>query len=140
MKNEKIEAGLATFSELMGNDAAQHLRAAIDSDTVGSGLAELAAQYAFGSVWSRDGLDRKARSLVTVAVLIAQRQVDELKNHFRIGLNNGLSPAELEEAVIQTAPYCGFPAAAAAAGALVEVLREKGLDSRSATASERGLV
>lgn|SRR5512139_1541691 len=137
---ELTEHGLQVFSELMGDGSAEQLRATMRDGGFGAEVARLATQFAFGSVWSRDGLERKQRSLVTIGVLIAQRQTQELKNHIRIGLANGLSVTEIEEAVIQTIPYVGFPAVAGATGAILEVLREKDLDTKTATAQERGLL
>ncbi|HEY6868866.1 MAG TPA: carboxymuconolactone decarboxylase family protein, partial [Novosphingobium sp.] len=64
----------------------------------------------------------------------------ELKNHIRIGLTNGLTVREIEEALIQTLPYVGFPAVAGATSAIVEVLREAGLDTQTRTAEERGML
>jgi AraC-like DNA-binding protein/alkylhydroperoxidase/carboxymuconolactone decarboxylase family protein YurZ len=82
------------------------------------GLAIYATQ-----LWSRGVLDARQRSLVTIAILIALRQTEELKNHIRIGLTNGLTVREIEEATIQAAAYAGFPAAHAASNAILEVLQ-----------------
>jgi 4-carboxymuconolactone decarboxylase len=84
-------------------------------------VADLALEFVFGKIWSREGLDRKQRSLVTIGALIALRQTAELQNHFRIALTNGLSMAEIEEAIVQMAPYAGFPAAWSAAGVLASM-------------------
>lgn len=124
----------------MGADRAAEMRAMIASDHFGAAIAQLAVDYAFGDVWSRDGLERKQRSLVVIGVLIAQRQQSELKNHIRIGLTNGLTVREIEEALIQTLPYVGFPAVAGAMTAIIEVLREKGLDTATRTSNERGML
>jgi 4-carboxymuconolactone decarboxylase len=78
--------------------------------------------------------------LVVLSVLIAQRQAMELKNHVRIALNNGLTPREIEEALIQTLPYVGFPAAASAMTSIIEVLRERGIATDTQTSEERGLL
>lgn len=134
------ENGLGIFAELMGAEGAAAMRATIATEGFAGDVARLAADFAFGSIWSRDGLERKQRSLVTIGILIAQRQTQELKNHFRIGLANGLTQREIEEAVIQAIPYCGFPAAAGATVALQEVLREKGMGTETPTARERGLL
>lgn len=139
--SEDIRArGERLFAEIMGEDRANEMRRGIEAGGFGGAMSELATDFAFGSVWSRGGLERKQRSLVTIGILIAQRQVAELKNHFRIALTNGLTRTELEEAVIQSVPYTGFPAAASASGALIEVLRERGLDTESRTSAERGLL
>ena len=89
----------------------------------------------------RDGLERKQRSLVTLGILIANRQALELKNHVRIAVANGLTPRELEEVLIQSIPYVGFPAVASATTAMIETLREMGLDlKQTRTSEERGLL
>lgn len=134
------EQGLKVFAEIMGPELAEQLRLGLDSTDFGAAIGKLATDFAFGSVWARDGLERKQRSLVVIGVLIAQRQILELKNHIRIGLTNGLTVREIEEALIQTIPYVGFPAVASATSAIIEVLREKGLDTQTRTAEERGML
>ncbi|MCP3731250.1 carboxymuconolactone decarboxylase family protein [Sphingomonas sp. MG17] len=138
--DEVTKRGLAFFGQVMGDGPAQAMRDAMDSSGFGAPLARLAADYAFGSVWTREGLGRKERSLVVIGVLIAQGQPHELKNHIRIGLKNGLTPKEIEEALIQTLPYAGFPAVSSALTSVVEVLRELGIDRDTPTSEERGLL
>lgn len=140
MGNDLTERGLDVFGEMMGDTARQAMADGIGSRSFGGDIGELACQFAFASVWGRDGLERKYRSLVVLSVLIAQRQPSELKNHVRIALNNGLTPREIEEALIQTVPYVGFPAVASAMTAIIEVLRERGLDTETRTSEERGLL
>jgi 4-carboxymuconolactone decarboxylase len=77
---------------------------------------------------------------VTLGALIALRQTGELKNHVRAAINNGLTVKELEEALIQTTPYVGFPAVASATTAFVEVLQERGIDASAKSPEERGLL
>lgn len=124
----------------MGDRAREAMAVGVESPSFGGAVGKMACQFAFGSVWARDGLDRKYRSLVVLSVLIAQRQSSELKNHVRIGLNNGLTVREIEEALIQTLPYVGFPAVASAMTAIIEVLRELGVDTTTRTSEERGLL
>lgn len=138
--NDIRERGLEFFSDVLGEDAGKMMRQAVDMGGLSGALGTLAVDFAFGSVWTRPGLERKQRSLIVIAILIATRQTAELKNHFRIGLVNGLTRTELEEAVIQAVPYLGLPACTQASSALIEVLREKGLDGDSKTTEERGLV
>ncbi|MBB4615033.1 carboxymuconolactone decarboxylase family protein [Novosphingobium taihuense] len=138
--SDVTERGLKFFAEIMGDERAEQMRQGITSDGFGAAIGKLATDYAFGAVWTRDGLERKQRSLVVIGVLIAQRQLLELKNHIRIGLTNGLTVREIEEALIQTLPYVGFPAVASATTAIVEVLREQGLDTTTRTAEERGML
>jgi len=134
------EKGLQLFAEIMGPERAEQFRLGLEQGGISGAMTGFAADFAFGSIWARDGLERAKRSLVVIGVLIAQRQTAELKNHFRIGLANGLAPREIEEAVIQSLPYVGFPAAAGATSALIEVFREQGLDTTSLTSHERGLL
>jgi 4-carboxymuconolactone decarboxylase len=134
------ERGLRVFAEIMGAEAAEGMAAAMASGAFGADIATLATDFAFGSVWGRAGLDRKQRSLVTIGILIAQRQTAELRNHIRIGLTNGLTARELEEVLIQAIPYAGFPAVASAMTAVLETLREMGVDTTSPTSEERGLL
>jgi 4-carboxymuconolactone decarboxylase len=113
--------GARIYAELRGLARAtdmQDLAQGIGAEAV---IADLSLEFVFGKVWGRDGLDRKRRSLVTIAVLIALRQTAELENHLRVGLTNGLTQTEIEEAIVQTAPYAGFPAAWTAARALARV-------------------
>jgi 4-carboxymuconolactone decarboxylase len=138
--DDHSERGLKVFGEIMGADAAKALRAAAEGSGFASGIARLAVDFCFADVWARDGLDRKQRSLVTIAILIATRQTQELKNHVRIAVRNGLSVRELEEVLFQSLPYVGFPAVATATTEMLETLRELGLETESKTSGEQGLL
>ena len=138
--DERSEYGLKVFGEIMGEDKAAGLRAAANGTGFASGIGRLAIGQAFADVWGRDGLERKQRSLVTLAILIATRQTLELKNHVRIAVRNGLTVRELEEVLFQAIPYLGFPAVASATTVMIETLRELGLDTESKTSEERGLL
>lgn len=140
MTDELTQQGLSVFGELMGEDAREALAAGLAAPGFGADIGKLACQFAFGSVWGRDGLEKKHRSLVVLSVLISQRQTSELRNHVRIALKNGLTPRELEECLIQTLPYVGFPAVASAMTVMIEVLREAGFFSETKTAEESGLL
>jgi 4-carboxymuconolactone decarboxylase len=126
--SELTERGLNLFAEIRGAERAAALREAASGGGFGSAMMALSAAFVFGSVWARDGLERKQRSLVTIGILIALRQIDELKNHIRIGVTNGLTVREIEEALLQAAVYAGFPAAHTASNAVIEVLRDLGLE------------
>ncbi|MGH8782931.1 carboxymuconolactone decarboxylase family protein [Paraburkholderia sp.] len=123
-----IEQGLAVFEQLRGAERSQQMKSSIDNGAFGAAMTALSMDFVFGSVWARDGLDRRARSLVTLGILIALRQRDELKNHVRIALTNGLTVDELEEVMIQASVYAGFPAAHAANNAAIEVLEAIALE------------
>jgi 4-carboxymuconolactone decarboxylase len=111
MSDEDLQGGLAKLSQMRGPGAADAISAVIDGGGFGAALGALATEFAFGKVWTRPGLDAKSRSLVTIGVLAGQGRQGELLNHIEIGLNNGLTPAELEEAFLQIAAYAGLPAA-----------------------------
>jgi 4-carboxymuconolactone decarboxylase len=132
--------GVQLFREIMGEQRARTLQEAAESKGFGADIAGLALDFAFGSVWTRAGLERKQRSILTIGMLLASHQILELKNHIRIGVANGLTARELEEVLIHAVPYVGFPAVASATTAVVEVLRELGLDTETKTAEERGLL
>ncbi|MDO7836343.1 carboxymuconolactone decarboxylase family protein [Sphingobium sp. HBC34] len=80
--------------------------------------------HSYTDCWSRPGLDRRSRSLLTIGALVGMRQPNELKNHVKIGVANSLSAKEIEEALIQLSTYVGFPAIATAITAAQEALQE----------------
>jgi len=123
MSNER-ERGIQFFGEVLGEAGAPALREHIASSDFGRECAKWAADFAFGTVWTRDGLDRKLRSCAVLGMLIAQRQTEELKYHVRIALANGLTVKELEEVLYLAVPYAGFPAANSAKQAMSAVLQE----------------
>ncbi len=137
---EKREYGLKVFGEIMGADKAGSLRAASEATGFGSDISRLAVNYAFADVWGSDKLERKQRSLVTLAILIATRQSLELKNHVRIAVTNGVTARELDGVLTQAVPYVGFPAVATAMTVVLETLRELGIDVNTKTSEERGLL
>ena len=83
-------------------------------------LMEIGVESVFGRLWARDGLSRRDRSLVTLGILIALRSTDELKAHFTIARNNGLTDDELAEVIYHASGYAGFPAAATARNVAVK--------------------
>jgi len=85
-------------------------------------LGDLSIDHVFGALWTRPGLDRRSRSLVTLGALIAVRATDELKFHFQIALRNGLTIKEIEEVIYHMTGYAGYPAAATARNVAREVL------------------
>lgn len=82
---------------------------------------------AWGQIWARDGLDRRTRSMLTVALLAALRCEDELALHVRAAIGNGVTPAELREVLLHTSVYAGVPAANTAFGVAQRTLAELGL-------------
>jgi 4-carboxymuconolactone decarboxylase len=136
---DREEAGRAAMREMMGEDVAGRLIESAGSDTFGSVISRLAIDQAFGEIWTRPGLSRRERSLISMAVMIALRQPHEFSIHMKMGLTNGLKLDEVEETLIQTLPYVGFPAVATALRAAGEVIKERGLDDPSYT-GHRGLL
>jgi 4-carboxymuconolactone decarboxylase len=129
MRSRGVNDGLTTYGKLRGPERADGMRRAIDSGGVGSAMTALAMEFVFGRVWARTVLDPRLRSLVTIGILIALRQTHELKNHISLGLSNGLTAQEIEEAIIQAAAYAGFPAAHVASQALSDVLGSLAIQS-----------
>ena len=83
---------------------------------------DLLTRYAWGEIWTRPGLDLKTRSCITVAMLVALNRPEELALHVRGALNNGVTPEELKEVLLQSAVYCGIPAANSAFRLVSELL------------------
>jgi 4-carboxymuconolactone decarboxylase len=86
---------------------------------------ELITRHAWGEIWTRPGLDKKTRSLITIAMLVALNRPDELRLHLRGALRNGAKKEEIKEVLLQAAVYCGVPAANSAFHVAGEVM-EKG--------------
>ncbi|CQD19734.1 gamma-carboxymuconolactone decarboxylase subunit like protein [Mycobacterium lentiflavum] len=113
--------GLEVFKEMLPGlipDNATSLR----DDGVAGELLELGLEHVFGSLWTRPGLDRRSRSLVTLGALIALRASEELKAHFPIAVRNGLTIEEIGEVIYHMSGYAGYPAAANARAVAREVL------------------
>ena len=109
MNQELFDKGLRTRREVLG---AEYVDAAIqNADGFTRDMQELVTQYAWGDVWNRPGLDRKTRSLLNLAMLTALNRPHELKLHIRGALTNGVTQDEMKEVFLQTAIYCGAPAA-----------------------------
>ncbi|MEJ0045193.1 MAG: carboxymuconolactone decarboxylase family protein [Rhodospirillales bacterium] len=137
---EKSEHGLAVIAEMRGQNFSDTLRASATSGKFGSAITRMALDFSFADSWGRDGLARRDRSLVIIGALIAMRQPLELKNHIKIGVANGLTLREIEEVLVQATSYVGFPCIATAMTAVIEALREIGMDPNVQTSEERGLL
>lgn len=83
---------------------------------------DLITRYAWGEIWTRPGLPHRTRSLVTIAMMVALNRPDELRLHLRAAVNNGVNRKDIQEVLLQTAIYCGVPAANAAFHIAEEVL------------------
>jgi 4-carboxymuconolactone decarboxylase len=104
-----FDQGLATRREVLGD---AYVDAALNNVTdFNIDLQEWVTQSAWGEVWTRPGLDRKTRSMLNLAMLTALNRPHELKTHLQGALNNGVTVDEIKEVLLQTAVYCGAPAA-----------------------------
>jgi len=124
MSNKEQSAGEAARREVMGTEFVD--RALDNATDFDMPMQEMTMEHGWGSVWTRDGLDRKTRSIVTVSMLIALNAHGALKGHVRGALNNGVSPDEIREVVMHAAVYCGYPAALAAMKLAREVIEAYG--------------
>jgi 4-carboxymuconolactone decarboxylase len=115
-----FDRGMAVRREVLGD--AHVDRAVANTTPLTAPFQELITRYAWGAVWGRDGLDRRTRSCVTLAVLAALRCEEELAMHVRAARRNGLSPAEIGEVLLHTAVYAGVPAANSALAIAQRVL------------------
>ncbi|MGB8494418.1 MAG: 4-carboxymuconolactone decarboxylase [Candidatus Acidiferrum sp.] len=121
-ERDRHKEGLKVRRALLGE---AHLeRAQVAENEFNSAFQDLITRYAWGEIWTRPGLPRKTRSLITIAMLVALNRGDELKMHIRAALHNGVTREELREVLLQTAIYCGVPAANAAFHLAEEVLSE----------------
>jgi 4-carboxymuconolactone decarboxylase len=109
LAQEIYERGLKNRREVLGAEYVDN--AIATADDFSRPLQELVTEYCWGAVWDRPGLDRKTRSIINLAMLSALNRPHELKLHIKGALNNGLSKAEIGEVLLQTAVYCGVPAA-----------------------------
>jgi len=127
--DSRTSRGLEVYAELRGEAAAARMSQSLDGpESFSQPMSELATAFAFGSVWARQGLGRRERSLATIGALVALRQPDELRKHVEIGIRNGLTVTEIRETLLQLTPYAGFPAVATAMEAALTALRGLGLD------------
>ena len=122
MSKQDYENGIAVRKQVMGDAHVERAMSQVTEFT--APLQDWINEHAWGSTWQRDGIDKKTRSLVTMAFLIAQKSPTELKGHIRGAINNGASVAEIQEVLLHSLPYCGAPAAQEAYRAAVDVLTE----------------
>ncbi len=121
---DPYDAGMAVRREVLGD--AHVDRAIASTDAFTEPFQDFITRYAWGSVWTREGLDRRTRSCITLALMCALGHDDELAMHVRAALGNGLSAAEISEVLLHTAVYAGVPAANAALKIAQAVLEEEG--------------
>jgi 4-carboxymuconolactone decarboxylase len=123
LSDETYDRGMEVRREVLGD---AHVDAAIERTTAFTAdFQDLITRYAWGEIWARPGLDRKTRSCVTLTALVALGRDHELPMHVRAALRNGLTAEEIKEVLLQTAVYCGVPAANSAFAIAQSVLDEQ---------------
>ena len=131
MSEDPYDDGMKVRREVLGD---AHVDRAIETTTkLTAPFQDFITRYAWGSVWTREGLDRRTRSAVTLAVLAALGRENELAMHVRAARTNGLTPEEIGEVLLHTAVYAGVPAANAAFQLAQTVLAEPDLPTPPAS-------
>ena len=122
MSDKRRERGMEVRREVLGDE---HVDAAVErTSDFTADFQDLITRYAWGEIWDRPGLDRRTRSAITLTALVALNRMDELAMHVRAARRNGLSDEEIKEVLLQSAIYCGVPAANAAFKVAQAVLEE----------------
>jgi 4-carboxymuconolactone decarboxylase len=116
------QRGMKVRREVLGDE---HVDAATERTTeFTADFQDFITRYAWGEIWARPGLDRRTRSCITLTALVALGKLDELEMHVRAALRNGLTQDEIKEVLLQSAIYCGVPAANSAFAVAQRVLSE----------------
>jgi 4-carboxymuconolactone decarboxylase len=121
-ERERQAAGMKVRREVLG--AAHVDKAEATKTPFTEPFQDFITRYAWGEIWSRPGLPRQTRSLITLAMMVALNRGDEFRMHVRAALNNKVSRDEIQETLLQAAIYCGLPAANAAFQIAQEVFAE----------------
>ncbi|MET0658851.1 MAG: carboxymuconolactone decarboxylase family protein [Steroidobacteraceae bacterium] len=124
MSESQFEAGMKVRREMFGAEVAE--KAMSNTSEFARPFHDIVTRYCFGETWNREDLGRRDRSLITLAMLIAQGRELEIKLHVKGGLANGLTVAEIREIVLHATIYCGVPAGFTALRAVEAALREAG--------------
>jgi 4-carboxymuconolactone decarboxylase len=109
MTNSRFEAGLETRRAVLGADYVNKSIENVDDFT--RDLQKLVTEYCWGEIWNREGIPRKTRSIINIAMITALNRPHELKLHIRGAVRNGVTKDEIKEILLQAAIYCGVPAA-----------------------------
>jgi 3-oxoadipate enol-lactonase/4-carboxymuconolactone decarboxylase len=118
----RARRGLSVRRAVLGDE---HVERALRSRTpFDREFQDLLTRYAWGEIWTRPGLPRRTRSLITLAAMVALNRSEELRLHLRAALRNGVTRDEIKEVLLQMAVYCGLPAANSAFHLASEVLAE----------------
>jgi 4-carboxymuconolactone decarboxylase len=117
------ETGMRIRREVHGD---AHVDASVERTTDDTAdFQDLLTRYAWGEIWARPGLDRRMRSAITVMALVALNRENELALHIRSALRNGLTREEIKEVLLQSAIYCGVPAANSAFAVFQRIMSEE---------------
>ena len=116
------DEGMKTRREVLGDEHVD--RAVANTTDLTADFQDFITRYAWGEIWSRPGLDRRTRSCITITALVATGREHELAMHLRAALRNGLTVDEIKEVLLQSAIYCGVPAANSAFAVARRVLAE----------------
>ena len=123
-EDSAYDRGMQVRREVLGDE---YVDAAVGRTTeFTADFQDFITRYAWGEIWTRPGLDRKTRSCITLTALVALGRLDELELHVRAAVRNGLTPQEIGEVFLQSAVYCGVPAANSAFAVARRVLSETG--------------
>ena len=117
-----FDEGMAVRRDVLGDAHVDRAEAA--KTNLSADFQDFITRYAWGEVWTRPGLDRRSRSMITLTALIAHGHWSELELHVRAALRNGLTRDEIAEVILQSAVYCGVPAANHAFAVANAVLEE----------------
>jgi 4-carboxymuconolactone decarboxylase len=120
---ERLAQGMRVRREVLGD--AHVDRAVANTTPVTADFQDFITRYAWGEIWSRGGLSRAERSMITLTALVVLRQEEELAMHLRAALRNGLTPEQISEVLLHTAVYAGVPAANRAFAVANRVLGEE---------------
>lgn len=108
-ERERYDAGIELRRAVLGNAHVE--RAQASTNEFNADFQDLITRYAWGEIWTRPGLQRSTRSLLTIAMTVALNHPNELRMHLRAASNNGVARDEIKETLMQCAIYCGLPAA-----------------------------
>src|SRR5437763_6008109 len=121
-ERKRYEQGMKVRRAVLGD---AHVDKSLENRTeFNEEFQDLITRYAWGEIWTRPGLPRHTRSLITLAMMVALNRGEEFRMHVRAAFNNGVSREEIKEVLLQTAIYCGIPAATAAFHAADEVFAD----------------
>jgi 4-carboxymuconolactone decarboxylase len=121
-ERKRYEQGMTMRRAVLGDEHVD--RSLQNRNAFNEDFQDLITRYAWGEIWTRPGLPRRTRSLITIAMLVALNRGDELRMHLQAAINNGVTHDEIKEVLLQTAIYCGVPAANSAFHIADELFKE----------------